>query len=467
MITKISTFFKDHRREIGFFLFILCISILITDLINPGYDFYWHVKAGEHIVKNGVPHYDIFSWYGVLHSLPWTAHEWLSEVWFYLGQVAIGKYLPLIFCFLSFFGILFFLFWFHRKEYLKDIRVSLLYLIMGFFTLGGALSPRPHWFSYFLLLFSLVFLYDFYQHSNSKKIYFYPALGLLWANLHGGSSNLSYILLAMFFVSECLEKRMTWRKVKKYGTLFVCTILALLVNPFGSSLWLYPYLNMGDTFMKKMIIEWHAPNLFQWQDITIFIFLAFSLFFIVKNWKKYRLIDLLLFFSFLYLALSAVRFVPLLYIVLGFSICYPIREVYLGRKTDLFLCYFSLFLCLGGLIKIPDAIRMTDVELLDSKVIAYLQVERPKRLFNYYDYGGYLIYHDIPVFVDGRADVYSGTILKDSYRLSYFPIKYEDILEKYQFDSFLVPKNIPLAHYLKEQGKEILFEDDKVVLYGE
>ena len=51
--------------------------------------------------------------------------------------------------------------------------------------------------------------------------------------------------------------------------------------------------------------------------------------------------------------------------------------------------------------------KVLSTKTLSNSAISVLKKEEPKRLFNYYDYGAYLIYKDIPVFIDGRADLYS------------------------------------------------------------
>lgn len=49
-------------------------------------------KVGEWICTHGkIPTSDIFSWYGIANNIPWTAHEWLSEVIYYLIFNAFGE----------------------------------------------------------------------------------------------------------------------------------------------------------------------------------------------------------------------------------------------------------------------------------------------------------------------------------------------------------------------------------------
>ena len=87
-----------------------------------------------------------------------------------------------------------------------------------------------------------------------------------------------------------------------------------------------------------------------------------------------------------------------------------------------------------------------------------------------YNYGGILIYNDISVFVDGRADLYSKYNYKDYLNISKLNGDYPKLIEKYDFDYFLVSTNCPINTYLKYSDKyELVYENkDKIfALYKE
>src|SRR6185436_4763914 len=52
-------------------------------------DFWWHLKTGEYIIKNhAIRRTDLYSFTNF--GKPWVAHEWLSEVIFYLVYSRLG-----------------------------------------------------------------------------------------------------------------------------------------------------------------------------------------------------------------------------------------------------------------------------------------------------------------------------------------------------------------------------------------
>ena len=103
---------------------------------------------------------------------------------------------------------------------------------------------------------------------------------------------------------------------------------------------------------------------------------------------------------------------------------------------------------------------------VSDKIINYLQKTKPKRLYNYYDYGGYLIYNDIEVFIDGRADLYSKYNYKDSYDLASLNKNFKKVINKYKFDYYLISKDSGLNTYLKyNDNYKFIMSDKKVALY--
>ena len=109
-----------------------------------------------------------------------------------------------------------------------------------------------------------------------------------------------------------------------------------------------------------------------------------------------------------------------------------------------------------------------------------LDIENMK-LYNEYNYGSYLLYRGIPVFIDSRADLYAPEfngseneagefegrdIFSDYINTSSIGIYYERIMEKYEITHAIVVKKAKLNMFLSrnEDYKE-LYSDDNFVIY--
>lgn len=96
------------------------------------------------------------------------------------------------------------------------------------------------------------------------------------------------------------------------------------------------------------------------------------------------------------------------------------------------------------------------------------------KLYNEYNFGSYLIFRGIPVFVDSRADLYTPEFDKEKQRdifsdfmdVSTLGAKHNDIFEKYDITHALTYKYSPLDKMITLDSKyKVIYEDDKFILY--
>ena len=126
------------------------------------------------------------------------------------------------------------------------------------------------------------------------------------------------------------------------------------------------------------------------------------------------------------------------------------------KGTNLIICVLGCLL-LGIFIGNYNSIDL-EKSILSDKMISTIKKESPDRLYNMYNYGGELIYNDIFVFIDGRADLYSKYNYKDYLNISYLESDYVELINKYNFDYFLVDSDYPIYTYLKYNDEYELIE---------
>lgn len=456
---------KINWKICGIILFIIATLKISLNILDTGCDYYWHIKLGEYIINtSSVPKVDIFSWYGILNNLPWVSHEWLSGVILYLNSIIFGKYAVLIFCTIMYLIIAFLLFYLNKKDYLKNIKFTLIHILIGIILLSALITPRPHLISYVLLILTLYLTKDFYHNPSTKKIYFLPLISFLWSNLHGGSSNLSYITLAITFLGSLLDKKMNKQLLKKYLIIFVSTFLAISLNPHGLKMLLYPYSNILDNTMKSGITEWQRPKIDNLNTFVLYIYILAIILLFIKKRKELKKIDIIIFTAFSYLSISSIRFIPFIYLSSTFFIFDYIEKSEIGLINYKLISFASLCCIIISLFSIPIVISNTNKKIIDNQIITYLQKKQPKRLYNYYDYGGYLIYNNIKVFYDGRADIYSKNIFKDANNLMSFEKDSKNFIEEHDFDYYLLPKEAPLVSQLLKHHHEQIYDINNIVL---
>ena len=522
-------------------------SILTINVLN---DWYWHTKIGEFIVNSKtIPKIGIGSWYAMESNLSWTAHEWLSEVVYYLllgnsetKALIFGKLVALLFSII--------LICLSLKNVEQHIVESCVLALATSLVSTRYIYARPHIFSYFLLLFTIYCINVTNKKNNWFCLFLFP-LSILWGNLHGGSSNLVYIIPVIYIVANVFsfdlynisfgnkyenkikikEKENFFAKITKLpvGKVFVSTMLTflgLIINPYNIEILLYPYSNMKDDTMLNYIIEWAPPNINNFVGLLMFVTLFLVIFVFInrkESIEKINAYDFLLVVFGTFLFLKSARFFP--YFAIMTCIVLPSytnnernikiftknKEKELGKieikeenenernivkeepnflislfdkhKNTILITFVSTFFVCLTMLGFMDMkkeensiLPKVDDIVISEEMIEKIKDIKPKNLYNHYNLGAYLIYKEIPVFIDGRADMYTqdeNESFKDFIKLKndcYFynpEITIEDIFDKYKFDTFLCTKDEPLNSFFEHNKDkyEFVFEDEICTLY--
>ncbi len=152
-----------------------------------------------------------------------------------------------------------------------------------------------------------------------------------------------------------------------------------------------------------------------------------------------------------------------------------------GKIITILLGILLCITILRGKINHPYVDKSSYPEEASDYILENLNLENI-RLYNEYNYGSYLLFRGIPVFIDSRADLYTpefnGTkneegeyegrdIFSDYLNIANLSTYYENKFEEYGITHVLIKDNTRLNMFLsrdKEHYKE-LYSDDYFVLY--
>ena len=97
------------------------------------------------------------------------------------------------------------------------------------------------------------------------------------------------------------------------------------------------------------------------------------------------------------------------------------------------------------------------------------------RFYNEYNYGSYMLFRGIPVFIDSRADLYSpefsgkaDDIFMDFIETSGISKFYEDVFEKYEITHVITYENSKVSMIIdktKDENYKKIYKDDNFVIY--
>ena len=460
-------------------------------------DWFWHYVIGDYINANHViPKTELFTWHGPYN---WTSHEWLTELIMYkLGPMGCLIIMLLIFLFLYILMAKSL-----RVKLNKLFDFKLLYLLMMtvFFKVTG---PRPYILSLLFLAYLVYILFSYLDNEKkyNKLIYTIPILQIIWVNFHGGSSSLTYLfiigtLLCDLFLEIFKFKEDRWTKfrlsksqITTLTKVLLLTLIASCINPFGYNMLLYPFTNMADDNMIDLILEWQSASFHGLFGIYIFIVVFFPILNLVLTKDKMKFHELAFQFMFLFMAMRSQRFIGMYAIYSMWNLgkyffvtddMYNILRKPFKKIEKLITYAFCIILVLGmilvGYKQISTFKRIGVIDndgfYSDTAIKKVIEL-KPKRLYNDFGAGGYLLYKldefdalkDIKIFSYGLGDVFSSKILPDSINIATVKNNPKELLKEYDFDVFLTTKNLSLRYYLDEiEDYELYYNDDMCYIY--
>lgn len=391
-------------------------------------DTYWHLATGRWILEHGVvPQSDPFS-----HSMPgaaWTAHEWLSElVLTGVHQVAGWAGLVTLIA-LLFAGTLAYVMRFLLAR-MEPVH-ALLFTAFTASMLMSHLLVRPHVLGWLLMAVWVGTLVNAGEQGRGPP-WWLLALMMLWANLHG-SFTLGLVLgaaLALDAVLTCpsgQRRAAAWRWA---GFIGLAVAIAMITPSGWKGLW-YTVQVMRMTYALDVIDEWRSPDFHQPQILEFWLMVVLAI--ACAGRMRLPWLRLLLVLGLTHLALKHQRNVAVLGLLTPFLIAAPLARQWratagAGRDLESIDRVFRALaapaqtgaitvaallaaLLVGTAVQssrfAPIAERSPDVA-----VQAAVRVGVVGPVLNSYNFGGYLIYSGVPVFVDGRADMYGDALLK-------------------------------------------------------
>ncbi len=167
-----------YRRFVPSLADILFLTIFLylffsgkTMLLGDG-DTGYHIRAGEYILKTfSVPKHDIFSF--LTPAIPWTAHEWLSEVVMALVHRVSGLS-GVVFFFACIIAVVYYLLFKVIRSYKGNIFVAISIILLVILSSQIHWLARPHIFS-LLIIIIWYHLLDLYEYSDRNYLLFYAA----------------------------------------------------------------------------------------------------------------------------------------------------------------------------------------------------------------------------------------------------------------------------------------------------
>ena len=465
-------FFKKNMPII---LVTLIFLVIGTSFIGVDPDVYWHIKTGEWVLENGIPRQDPFSYWGG----NFIAHEWLYDVILYSVYSVTG-----------FFGAeLILLFGVLTTALVISMKISqgksnpnaIIYLLPIYWVVkyAGLLTTRPHMMSLLFICLELLIL----EKKNDKLYWLFPLFTLFITNVHGGSIAIFILIFVIHLVSYIYDN---WGNIDKkfvVKNIIITVIMAgtMLINPYGIESVLYGTKIPQEAM--EYITEWY-PLVMGAKDIPM-LFLTLIPLACMSYSKKAKLIDILMICMGFMMTLVWCRMI-LIYacicIIYGSDVLNKLGINKIKIPNVINKKIISAILAITLIYLLAISVSNISLERLESEskvsptIIKEYILEndidvKNNIMFNNYNFGGYFIFNNMKVFMDGRNDVYceefgSPDVLPDYFSISRAESNAEDLIKEYNIKYFAIYKDSGLHSYLLDNdlAEELVSDENYVFL---
>jgi hypothetical protein len=485
------------RFELVHLVLLLELSVILFFCLRPASDpdYGWHIANGSHVFDGRIfSGSDIYSW---TSNGIWVAHEWLAEAVMYLIHVSAGPTGNSIL-----FGILGVVSYAVLARMLRrhfDWRIVLIVLPISFLGSMRSIGVRPIMLEllYVSLLLAIIDAYAAGSLSRGRLFLVAFAGAVLWANTHG-----SFLLMPGLFAISALELRLArddrWPSMA-FAALI--SILSPLANPWGLSLFGFATQSVTSATTLARIQEWQSPVLTEALAIPILAQLALaaagiggSLFQMQRGRRKAGdfppTLGMVRAVAFAILALKSGRHVILFGVAAAPMMAAGLMWIFdlLSRKTEFgrehgdpvihdyrraLINLAAAALVCGGIARAawkeisPAAQRAAVSRRYPVGLVSRLAdtMTPSRRLLNEYGWGGFLIAQNIlPVFIDGRSEVYGDAQLDRYASIIHLEPGWHETMNSLGVDIVLMPRGSPLSAALEENGWDLIAQDSVGVL---
>ena len=476
----------------------------------------WHIRAGQQMLAtHAIPRQDSFSY--TMPGHPWFAWEWLYDLAAGIIYSRMGLngvvFLSALLIAGTFAGLF-------RKAVARNRYplIAAVLVVLAIFASSLHFLARPHLFTW---VFTLIF-WNILESATApgsartlRRLYWLPALMLLWVNLHGGFL-VGLALVGLYFLGALWETlaghepsgRATAKiAARRLGMVGLLSGVATFLNPYGYGLWLHIHAYLGSRFYMNNIQEFLSPNFHGAAEKFFAALLLLSLLGLAVNRSHLRASHLLVILFSVYFGLYAARNIPIASILLVLSVT-PLlagaveragsAEELAPRARNLFLRWknfaarmASTELGLRGHLLPLAAVVITFVVCLQGGRLGARPLVRAhfdgkrfpvaaadflaargirSQVFNPDYWGGYLIYRLGPgykVFMDDRHDFYGEPFVRDYIKLKDIQPGWQEVLDKQKVNWVLIPPEWTLSNALKELPQwRVLYDDHRAILFA-
>lgn len=482
--SSLSQQFLPRPNAFLFMILFLCALALGPRMLNIDGDLPRHLLMGKFVLENGAPPIqEIFSY--VYENRPYTAQEWLAGVIYYVAYALLGLngvvLLAGILIASAFTTI-------YAEAITNDANRASSFLLILFGALVSSIHwvTRPHLFTMLFLGIWLILIDRLYR-GRLVRIWIFPVLMVVWANIHG--EFIAGFLVLMAYLAGWLWQYLSHRSMtrlgigRNLGLVALTSLVACNISPAGFRTWEIVFSYVTNRYLLSRIVETRPPDFTQAVYWPLLILLGISIYSIIRKRNQFSPPHYLLLAGFGMMSLLSARNAHLAGLVLPFVLASASKGLIpakalgtiettmrqmerqvRGHSLPILLTILVSAISLAG----PYAgFNRFEPGVFPVDAVHWLETHpQTGRMFNAFDWGGYILLHLWPeqrTFIESHTDV-SGEATQKYETIVTLQDGWQDIFMQYNINWAILPPDWPLARELKAQGWETAYQDETAVI---
>jgi hypothetical protein len=424
---------------------VYAVLVIAGDRLLNDPDTLWQITVGQWILDHhAVPHTDVYSF--TMRGQPWISTQWLAQVLYAQVYAWFGWTGPVVLAAAAV-AATFALLARYLVRVLSD-SAALVFVAIAFALTAPHLLARPH---VLALPIMVAFIGGLIAAADRREAPSFALLALmaLWANVHGGF--VFGLVMIMPVALDAVINADTSARMRLAARWAIFALLALVAScctPYG---WeglaaSRKILALGSAL--PLITEWRAADFTSVHPFEICLLGGIGL-------ALYRGVTLppmriVILLGLVHMALSQGRAAEILALLAPLVLASPLAHQ-IGRRQEssqlsgkpirgAMMAGLAMVLAAGTLSF--AAMHRFAPNAANSPVQAVAELKKLKldRIFNDYDFGGYLIASGVAPFIDGRTELYGEKFFVDQHDASDLiaPDSLFRLLEEHQIQATLL-----------------------------
>jgi hypothetical protein len=455
---------------VGIFIYALFLLAGNRLLIDP--DTMWQITVGQWIIDHrAVPVTDVYSF--TMRGQPWISTQWLAQVLYAKTYELAGWSGPVVLAtsaIAATFALL-------TKSLIRRLSDStaLVFVAAALALTVPHLLARPHVLAMPVMVMWVSGLIAAADRRDAPSFWLLPLM-VLWANLHGGFV-FGLFLIGPIGLDAAVSAGAQARKalVLRWALFGLLALAASCCTPYGWNALMATkkILELGSAL--PLIMEWKPT---EFGGLGAFeICLLFGIGLSLLRGIRLPPTRILLLLGLLHMAFAQGRAVEILALLAPLVLATPLAKQIGGNEAQVpnatpsrSVLFASVAVAMvAGTVAYASAHRFEPhVHSAPVAAVAELKKFNFTRVFNDYDFGGYLIANGVAPFIDGRTELYGEKFFVDHNAASGLmePENLFRLLDQYKIEATLMRTQSAATKLLDHMdGWQKIYSDDIATIH--